>query len=172
MTTKDIETPRLIIRSTREADGPFCLSIWLDPEMGRYLSDPPLELADERELNFAVGIEEQEGWYPYVAISKETGEGVGTCSAVPMEDPKHWDLGYCIHKKYWRKGYGFEMVKALIDFGYENGARIFTANVARENAGSNALERKLGFHAAGESSFQKRGTDIVYDEIIYRLELE
>ena len=104
MTTKDILTDRLILRSTREEDGPFCLSIWLDDKMGKYLSDPPREKADEDELNFAQGIETQEGWYPFVAVAKGAGDLVGTCSAVPSDDLKQWDLGYCVHKKYWRQG--------------------------------------------------------------------
>ena len=47
-----------------------------------------------------------------------------------MKDPKHWDLGYCVHKNHWRQGYATEMIKALINFGYENGGRKFTADVA------------------------------------------
>lgn len=172
MTTEDIITKRLIIRSTREEDGTFCLSIWLDDEMGKYLSDPPRERADEAELNFARGIEQQEGWYPFIAVSKETGDFIGTCSAVPDDNGKHWDLGYCIHKKYWRQGYATEMIKGLIDFGYRNGGRKFTASVAQENAGSNAVLKKLGFYIEKEGTFKKRQTDIVYDEYIYRLDLE
>lgn len=172
MTTKDIITNRLIVRSTQEEDGPFCLSIWLDDVMGKYLSDPPLELADEAELNFAKGIEEQDGWYPFIAISKETGDYIGTCSIVPAEDLRHWDIGYCVHKKFWRQGYATEMIKALIDFGYRNGGRKFTAKVACENTGSNAVLKKLGFYVEKEGTFKKRLTDIVYDEYTYRLDLE
>jgi len=172
MTTSDLKTKRLIIRSTREEDSAFCLGIWLDPEMGRYLSDPPREKADEAELNFAVGIETQEGWYPFVAVSKETGAKIGTCSIVPSDDNSCWDLGYCVHQKYWRQGYATEMLNALIDFGVRSGGRTFTASVAKENAASNAVLRKLGFHVAREGSFRKRGTDVVYPEYVYRLELE
>lgn len=49
----------------REQDGAFCLGIGLDPAMGRYLSGPPRDKADDGELNFAVGIETQEDWPPY-----------------------------------------------------------------------------------------------------------
>lgn len=172
MVTEDIITNRLIIKSTREEDGPLCLDIWLDDEMGKYLSDPPRDKADEDEMNFAKDIENQKGWYPFIVVLKESGEFIGTCSAVPSDDNKHWDLGYCVHKKYWRQGYATEMIKALIDFGYRNGGRKITANVAKENAGSNAVLKKLGFYVEKEGSFKKRGTDIVYDEYIYRLDLE
>ena len=123
----------------REEYGPLCLSIWLDDEMGRYLSDPPRENASEACMNFAKYIEKDESWYPFVVFSKKTNEFIGTCSVVPMEDPKHWDLGYCVHKNYWRQGYTTEMIKALMAFGYQKGARKFTADVAQENQASNGV---------------------------------
>ena len=172
MVTEDIITNRLVIKSTREEDGPLCLNIWLDDEMGKYLSDPPRDKADEDEMNFAKDIENQKGWYPFIAVLKESGEFIGTCSVVTSDDNKHWDLGYCVHKKYWREGYATEMIKALINFGYRNGGRKITADVAKENAGSNAVLKKLGFYVEKEGSFKKHGTDIVYGEYTYRLDLE
>lgn len=167
-----IMTPRLLIRPTRPADGPDCLAIWLDEEMGRYLSDPPREKADESYLHFADDIDQDEGWYPMVAVDRETGAFIGTCSVVKTEDDACWDLGYCIHRRYWRQGYGTEMVGALIDAGKQAGARAFTASVAQANAGSNALLRKLGFRVwKDDGSFRKHGTDIVYPEYVYRLDI-
>lgn len=165
-------TDRLILRPTREADGPLCLSIWLDEKMGRYLADPPREKADDRYLNFAVGIEEDEDWYPMIAEDRESGEFIGTCSVVPTEDCACWDLGYCIHLDHWRKGYATEMVARLIEEGRAHGIRAFTAAVAKGNAASNALCRKLGFRIwKDDGTFRKTGTDIVYPEYIWRLEL-
>lgn len=139
--------------------------------MGRYLADPPRALADERYLNFAVGIEEDEGWYPMVAIHRETRAFVGTCSVVPTEDGACWDLGYCIHRDYWRQGYGTEMVSRLIAEGQAHGVSNFTAAVAQENEASCALCRKLGFRVwKRDGSFRKTGTEIVYPEYIWRLE--
>ncbi|MBZ9623740.1 GNAT family N-acetyltransferase [Clostridium sp. FP2] len=43
-----------------------------------------------------------------------------------------------------------EMIKGLINFGYRNGGRKITAEVAQENAGSNAVLKKLGFYAEKE----------------------
>ena len=133
--------------------------------------DPPRDKVDDATLNFAVGIETQEGWYPFMAISKETGEFIGACSVVPNEDNTRWDLGYSVHKNYWRQGFGTEMIQAMIDFGYENGGRKFTADVAQANEGSNAVLRKLGFYVEKEDSFKKRQTDIVYDSYVYRHDL-
>lgn len=172
MLTNDLITERLILKSTREEHAPLCLDMWLDDEIGKYLGDPPRDKADEKYMNFAKGIEEDETWYPFVAFLKDTNEFVGTGSIVPMEDKMHWDLGYCIHKKYWKQGYGTELIQALIDFGYAKGGRKFTADIAQENIASNAVIKKLGFTIEKEGCFNKQGTNITYDNYTYKLDLE
>lgn len=168
----EMETERLIIRSTRESDGPDCLSLWLDEEVGRYLSDPPREKASEKYMNFAVGIENDTTWYPMVVFHKESGDFLGTCSVVPMDHGTRWDLGYCIRQIYWKQGYGTEMLRQLIQQGISNGIHSFTADVAVENTASNALLQKLGFHIwKSGSTFRKSGTDLIYSEYTYRLDI-
>ncbi|MDF2544219.1 MAG: hypothetical protein K0S47_3937 [Herbinix sp.] len=167
-----LETNRLVIKRTMKEDADFCLDLWLDDEMGKYLSDPPRDKADATYLSWKESVETFAGCYYFVAVSKETGNYIGTCSTVPSKDKKQWDLGYAIHKDYWRQGYATEMIKALIDFCYMNGGRIITAPVAKENIGSNAVLRKLDFYVEKEGTFQKSGTDIIYGEYTYRLDLE
>ncbi|MCL1830347.1 MAG: GNAT family N-acetyltransferase [Oscillospiraceae bacterium] len=125
MQMPEIETNRLLIRSTRESDGPACLDIWLDDEMRKYMADPPRNKADEAELNFAVGIENDDSWYPMVVFHKDTADFLGTCSIVPMDRGKRWDFGYAVHKKYWRQGYATEILKKLIELGKEKGKNLF-----------------------------------------------
>ena len=171
MLTDDIVTPRLMLRSTREAWGPLCVDIWLDEEMGKYLADPPRDKAGDAYANFGKGIESQEGWFPFTVFSRESGEFVGTCSVVPTEEGGCWDLGYAVHKRFWRRGYCTEMLTALMDWGRREGVRSFTAKVARDNTASCGVLRKLGFRVAGEGSFRKLETDIVYPEYTFRLDV-
>ena len=171
MKAQSFETNRLIIKSTKKEDTDFCLNIWLDDEMGKYLSDPPRDKAGDTYLKWKDNVEIYDGCYYFVAHSKETGNYIGTCSAVPSENEREWDIGYAIHKDYWRKGYGTEMIKGLIEFCSKNGGTSITAAVAKENQGSNALVKKLNFYIEKEGTFKKSGTDIVYDEYIYRLDL-
>lgn len=146
--------------------------MWLDDEMGKYLSDPPREKADESYLSWKDEVEIYDGCYYFVAVSKETGEYIGNCSVVPSEDQRHWDIGYAIHKNYWCQGYGAEMIKGLIEFSKNNGAEIITADVAKLNLGSNAVLKKLGFYVEKEGTFKKSRTDIVYEQYTYRLDLK
>lgn len=172
MKIKELETSRLIIKSTMKEDASFCLDIWLDDEMGKYLSDPPRDKAGDTYLSWKENVENCDGCYYFIAVSKKTGNYIGTCSAVPSEDKRHWDLGYCVHKKYWNQGYATEMVKALINFCYMNGGQKITADVAQKNTGSNAVLRKLGFRIEKEGTFKKCETDIIYNSYTYSLNLE
>ncbi len=173
MNMPSFETKRCLVRSTTENDTNLCLSIWLDDEMGKYLADPPRDKASEKYLNFAVGIENDESWYPMVIFHKETNQFIGTCSIVPEDNNTRWDFGYAFHKDYWRQGYATEILEALIEQGIQAGIKRFSAVVAKENPGSNTLLRKLGFKIWKDSnSFIKRGTDIIYEEYTYLLEIE
>ena len=165
-----LETDRLLIRGTREPDWLACLDIWLDDEMGKYMADPPRDKADESYFSFD-GVENNGEWCPMVVYHKKTGDFLGTCSVMPLDGGKRWDFGYAVHKKYWKQGYATEILQKLIELGREMGAASFSANVAKENAASNALLRKLGFHVwKDDGCFRKRGTDIVYAEYTYLLE--
>ena len=73
--------------------------------MGKYLSDPPRDKVGDSYLKWKDDVENYSGCYYFVAVSKERNNYIGTCSTVLSEDLKYWDLGYCIHKKYWRMGY-------------------------------------------------------------------
>lgn len=167
----ELKTNRLIIKSTKKEDTDFCLDIWLDDEMGKYLSDPPREKANDTYLEWKESVEKYDGCYYFIAVSKEDSSYIGTCSAVPSEDKKHWDLGYAIHKNFWKQGYATEMIKELCNFCMENGSKYITADVAKLNEGSNAVLRKLGFKIEKEGTFKKGGTDIIYEEYTYRLDL-
>lgn len=112
-------------------------------------------------------IEIYDGCYYFVAISKESNHYIGTCSLVPNQDLTVWDLGYTVHKDYWKQGYATEIIKTLIDVCAEMGAKKMTAAVAKENMGSNAVLKKLGFNVEKEGVFRKQKTDIYYEEFIY-----
>ncbi len=167
----ELKTNRLIIKSTKKEDAGFCLDIWLDDEMGKYLSDPPREKANDTYIKWKDSVEVYDGCYYFVALSKNNTNYIGTCSAVPSEDKSQWDIGYAIHKNFWRNGYAIEMVEALCSFCRDNGAQYITADVAKLNISSNVVLRKLGFQVEKEGSFKKSGTDIVYENYTYRLDL-
>jgi RimJ/RimL family protein N-acetyltransferase len=171
MKIETIETKRLRLRSQTKADTAFCMSIWNDPEMGKYMSDPPIDKVDAEYLADVDELENSPDGYFMIAEDKVTGERIGTCCAFPEGDGSGWDLGYSIHEKFCRQGYATEMVGAVLTFAKSHGAQYATAGVAKANAGSNGVMRKLGFSPIREGSFKKSRTDIVHEEYTYQKKL-
>lgn len=165
-----IETSRLCLRPMTEDDAEYAFSIWGDKESAKYLADPYYKSADELRKLF-VGIAE---WpdYPYIAVEKTTGDFVGTCSIGPEDKDSEWGFGYCVAKDKRCKGYGTEIVQAMIDFARKNGINICSAEAAKDNKSSCRVLEKCGMHIESESSFKKSGTDMVYESYIYKIDLE
>lgn len=87
------------------------------------------------------------------------------------EDGFVYDIAYCVHKKYWRNGYATEMAQGMIDYARQHGAKKITVDVNKENAASNAIVKKLGFKVVGERSYKKSGTNLVFTDYKYELEI-
>ncbi|MDE6621344.1 MAG: GNAT family N-acetyltransferase [Lachnospiraceae bacterium] len=70
------------------------------------------------------------------------------------ETGKIYDIGYCIHKKFWRQGYGSETLSLMLDWMKAQGAGKVTAEVAVGNVPSNRLLVRLGFVVEKKAKFQ------------------
>lgn len=169
---RPIETPRLILRSYRdgEEDRNFCVSLWCDPETGRYMADPVFERIDEKYLSFFNGMEDDPDGYYLIAESKATGAPVGTFCMFPENG--NFDIGYCIAPELQRQGLGSEMIAAVLRYIADHGGVSVTAEVADENAASRGLLRKYGFSEFRKGRFKKRNEDLYFDSRILRLELK
>lgn len=168
--TKDIETPRLLIRSWQKNDKDFTLSLWGDRENGKYMSDPTYDNYDEKYLACVDEMEDNPDGYYLTAELKEEGKRVGTCCAFPENG--NYDIGYCIAKDHWREGLGTEMIDALICWIGANGGKSITAEVADDNKASVALLRKFGFAEDRKTRFRKWGEETYFDAHYYKLNLK
>lgn len=172
MQAERIETQRLYLRGFRKEDARFAISIWNDPEMGEYLPDQAMEEIDPAYLREIEALPEDESCCYLIAEAKDTGEPIGTCSFIPSEDGRSYDIAYCVHKKHWRQGFATEMARGMVDYAKKQGADKVTVRVNKENAASNAVVRKLGFAVVGEKDYRKRGTDLTFSDYCYELPLK
>ncbi len=171
MRVETIETARLFLRSFQKEDARFAIGIWNDPEMGEYLPDEAMGEIDEAYLKEIESLPEDDECCYLIAEFKDTHERVGTCSFIPSEDGKVYDIAYCVHKKYWRNGYATEMARGMVEYAKSHGASKVTVRVNHENAASNAVVRKLGFELVGEKRYKKRGTELEFRDHLYELAL-
>lgn len=168
---RTIQTKRLRLRPYRREDLPFVTEMWFEPETNRYLSDPLPQYVDDTYRNALAQMENSKNGCYLIAEERKTARPVGSCCVFPDEAGSVFDIGYCIHRELWGQGYGGEMVEGLVRWAWQNGAQAVTAEVAQANTASNALLRRLGFSAVGESSFRKYNMPVEYASTFYRMEM-
>ena len=173
MKIETIETPRLALRGFTPGDAPFAMSLWNDPDTGRWLSDPALEaIPDLAAYTKSVeGLGDALDCCHLVAVDRATGQSVGTCSFIPENGGRSYDIAYAVQPACQRQGYGTEIVEGLIGYARARGAGAVTIRIAKENEASNALARKVGALIIAEGSYTKGGTDEVIPNYIYELKL-
>lgn len=162
---------RLTIRSYCKQDFPFVTELWFAPEQNRFLSDPTPPFIDGPYRQALEQMAETNNGYYFVVERTASRQPIGTCCAFPDQSRAVWDIGYCIHHAFWRQGCGTELVSLLLSWIRQQGGQAVTAEVAVENAASNALLRKLGFQVERESEFGKYHMDVRFRSCIYRLAL-
>ena len=87
--------------------------------------------------------------YHYAAVLKDTNILVGACN-ISLRSEYYAEIGWILHRNYWKQGYGTEMGKALLKFGFEelNLHRII-ACCDTENYGSFRVMEKIGMRREG-----------------------
>ena len=169
MKINDIETPRLLLRGFTKEDALWAYSIWNNPEMGQYLPDEAKEEIDDEYLNMLEGLGEDEECCYLIPVFKNSLERVGTCSFMISDDKKVYDIAYCVHKNFWRQGYATEIAQGMIDYARSQGAEKVTIYVGQENAASNRVAQKCGGKIVSESTYKKKGTDIIMKDYKYEI---
>ena len=158
---------RIIIRNYEKPDLTFLTGMWLDEENGKYLSDPVAAYVDEVYQSALDTLGESKLGYYLVIALVDTMEPIGSFCFFPDEDKRVYDIGYCIHKTYWKRGFGSEAIALVLGWLTEQGAEKVTAEVAVDNVASNALLRKFGFAVEKKAAFKKYHMDVRFDSNIY-----
>lgn len=171
MKISPIETPRLILRGFAKDDALWAYSIWNDPEMGQYLPDEAMTEIDPDYLKMLESLGNDEECCYLIPVLKDSQERIGTCSFLPSPDGKTYDLAYCVHKQFWRKGYATEMAQGMIGYARSQGAEKVTIFVNQDNAASKRVAQKCGGQIVSENTYTKRGTDITMKEYKYEIQL-
>lgn len=159
---------RIEITNYQKSDYSFVTDMWFDEENGKYMSDPTREYVNEEYQKALDHLQDSLEGYYFVMKLKASGELIGTCCVFPDEHKEVFDIGYCIHKSYWRQGYGAETVMLLEKWIRKQGGKAVTAEAAKENTASNRLLQKCGFESVREAQFKKYNMDIVFDSYIYQ----
>ena len=118
----EITTQRLTIRSLTEDDFDALYAVFSDPEIMQHYPKPYDRETTRRWLDWNLQNYREYGFGIWAVTLKESGTFIGDCGLTMqnIDGVLLPEIGYHIHKDYWRRGYGSEAARAVRDWFFEN----------------------------------------------------
>ena len=142
-----IETNRLVLRKIKRSDTPYVFSNWAnDAEVTKYMTWLPHESVKITEIIMDKWMKDYENplTQRYVITIKGNDEPIGMIDVVDYINDNP-EIGYCLSRKHWNKGYMSEACKAFIDYLISLGYKEIHIRADIRNIGSNRVINKCGF---------------------------
>ena len=147
-----LQTQRLVLREFAYEDWPAVHAYASDPEVTRYMSWGPNDEAASQ--GFVKTVIAQQGKLPRTAYDlaitlKINGQLIGGCG-IYRRRFQEGEMGYCLHRAYWNKGYVTEAATALLEFAFsQEGFHRIYATCDPRNLGSARVMEKSGMRREG-----------------------
>jgi len=142
---KIFETDRLIIRNLAEFDSDYYYDMMGNPNVMSLIPRKVMSREESnKHLNSFVGKDQTQTDTKVWGIElKNENEFIGLCAFL-KNDENEDEIGYRLREKHWKKGFGTEIAKGLIKFGFEkfNTDKI-TADVDIKNLNSVKILEKF-----------------------------
>jgi len=90
--------------------------------------------------------------YAFFIYEKETGVAIGFAGMKEIEPGVFEDTGIAIGPAYTRKGYGIQILNALLEEAANCGAHKFIASCRKQNIASHYLQMRCGFRFVKEET--------------------
>lgn len=162
--TQEIVTERLLLRRLLPQDAEMMYENWAsDPEVTRFLRWEPHRNALQTAGLLAAWatLYLNPDYYQWAIVEKATGQVFGSISifnaALGAQEKKAawpeldtsggvWEVGYCIGRKWWNKGFTTEALKAVVDYWFRNtDSNWLCCCYAKKNPASGRVMQKAGF---------------------------
>src|SRR5437868_8443556 len=118
---KPIETERLLLREYLESDAEAFFHLNSDPEVIRFVPDPPLrDVEQAREILMAHPIADYRkyGFGRFALIIKSTGEQVGFAGLKYLTELGEVDIAFRLMRSHWGRGMATDAALASLRFGF------------------------------------------------------
>ena len=170
---KPINTPRLLLAKGRPGDWrDLYENVWSHPETARYMywsvtedpADAPARM--QRTIGFQAA---HDGWCVY---EKQSGQAIGFANLDQVDAQTCEEGGIALGPRFVGKGYGTEILQALLDRArFVYGAKRFRCSAREQNAASRRLIESFGFLQSDAQTKTDERDGSVYQKIIYEKEL-
>jgi RimJ/RimL family protein N-acetyltransferase len=142
-----LETPRLVLREMTLDDLDFIAGMLADEQVMRFYPQRYDRADADAWVRRNLDRYARDGHGQWLALVKETGQPVGQVGLVRMEvdgvdEP---EVGYIIHRPFWRRGYASEAACAVRDHAFTVRERDHVISLIRPiNHPSQGVARKMG----------------------------
>ncbi len=167
-----IETKDLILDKARPEDWlPMYKNVWSRPESFQYMviENSPDEAEARSRMERTIAF--QQGRESYTVYLKSTREAIGFTGLATLEGNTWEETGICIGPDFWGRGYGWQILSALLDRAKELGAGEFVYSSWEDNTASRRLAEKAGFRQYAAEEHVREHDGRRYALIKYRLSL-
>lgn len=167
-----LETKNLILRKAEFDDWePMYRNVWSRAETAKYMAwrvTDSEEAARERILKTIAYQRTHDAW---VVCEKMGGEPVGFAGVEEVQTHVYEDTGIAVGPEYVGRGYGKQILLALIKYCASQGGEVFLYSARKENMASKALALSCGFLYR----YSKQATDLrngeLYEQEVYSKKL-
>jgi len=169
--SRPLRTQRLLLRPYEDGDAEPMFRNWAaDPEVTQYLTWPPYESLAQAEAWIRNKLIYQAAPRHYGWVISYQGEAIGTIDLVDEFPEGGFEIGYCLGKKYWNRGYMSEAFHAVLAFMFfEAGYAYSIMRAEKDNLASRRIIEKEGyaflFYSDRELALKKRTAHLA----VYRL---
>lgn len=150
-----LETSRLVLREiTRDPqDLDFAAAMLGDPEVMRFYPHPLSREEAAAWVERAIARYARDGHGLWQVVEKETGARAGHVGLAMQEVDGAWlpEVGYLLHRPFWKKGYATEAACASRDYGFARGYERIISLVRVVNLPSAAVARRMGMEVEGHT---------------------
>ena len=144
---KRIITDRLVLRKLKREDAEAMFRNWTsDPEVPKYTLWAVHDSVEVTKQLVDMWLKEDKNpkTVRFIITLKEDDEPIGSIDVVEFHNDIP-EIGYCLSRKHWNKGYMTEACQALINYLFELGYPKILIRANFKNIGSNKVIKKCGF---------------------------
>lgn len=143
----ELISERLILRKIVREDVTSIFNNWAsDPEVTKFLTWPPHDTIEKTNqiMDFWMKEYEDPKTIRYGIVLKESNELIGMIDVVGYVNDNP-EIGYCLSRKYWNKGYMSEALDRLLKDLFSIGFKTIVIEADQNNIASNKVIEKCGF---------------------------
>lgn len=168
-----IETKDLIIDKAKFSDWEdMYKNVWSQPECAKYMMWRLTESEEDAKIRIQKTIEFQKNHDTYFVYEKDSGKAIGFAGVEKVFSYAYEEAGICLGSGYMGKGYGKQILKALMDYvKKEFDAKEFLYSTREENTASKKLAASFGFTLVGSEDKIDDRDGHVYKMLRYRKSL-